>query len=53
VGSAYRGGVWSGPKESHRGLYGQRFHGINEDGYAMVFDMFKGEDGRHEHRSYV
>ncbi|MBT2476657.1 hypothetical protein J7E68_19250 [Microbacterium sp. ISL-103] len=43
---------WSARQEVHRGLYGWRFQGTNEDGYAMVFDVFKAEDGWHVHRSY-
>lgn len=47
-----RDSIRSAPPASHRGLYGWRFQGTNEDGYAMVFDVFRVEDGWHVHRSY-
>lgn len=34
------------------GLYGWRFQGTADDGESLVFDVFKGEDGWHVHRSY-
>lgn len=47
-----RHSIWSAPLERHAGLYGWRFQGTDEDGVSMVFDVFKGEDGWHVHRSY-
>ena len=47
-----RDSIWSTRQESHRGLYGWRFQGTNEDGHSMVFDVFRAEDGWHVHRSY-
>lgn len=44
---------WTVPLEdAHRGLYGWRFQGTDEDGLSLVFDVYKGEDGWHVHRSY-
>ena len=47
-----RDSIWSTPGENHRGLHGWRFQGTNEDGYAMVFDVFRAEDSWHVHRTY-
>lgn len=48
-----RNSSWSvTPGESHASLYGWRFQGTNEDGLSLVFDVYKGEDGWHVHRSY-
>ncbi|MFJ2367876.1 hypothetical protein [Microbacterium sp. NPDC087665] len=50
-----RDAVWTVPVESahaSRGLYGWRFQGTDDDGLSLVFDVFKGEDGWHVHRSY-
>lgn len=44
---------WSVPLgEPHTGLYGWRFQGTADDGQSLVFDVFKGEDGWHVHRTY-
>lgn len=47
-----RDSIWSAPQEGHHGLYGWRFQGTDDDGYSMVFDVFRAEDGWHVHRSY-
>lgn len=47
-----RDSIWSAPREPHRGLYGWRFQGTDQDGHALVFDVFKSEDGWHVHHSY-
>lgn len=44
--------VWSAPLETHHGLYGWRFQGTNDDDVSFVFDVHKGEDGWHVHKSY-
>lgn len=45
--------IWSAPQENHRGLFGWRFQGTNEDGHSIVFDVFRAEDGWLVHRSYT
>ena len=47
-----RDSIWSAPLDGHRGLYGWRFQGTDEEGLSNVFDVFKTEDGWHVHRSY-
>jgi len=47
-----RHSIWSASATQHHGLYGWRFQGTNDDGLSLVFDVFKGEDGWHVHRSY-
>jgi len=47
-----RGSIRAAPDASRLGLCGWRFQGTNEDGYAMVFDVFRAEYGWHVHRSY-
>lgn len=47
-----RDSLWTAPLEEHRGLYGWRFQATDEDGKSLVFDVFKGADGWHVHRSY-
>ena len=47
-----RHSIWSAAEEQHAGLYGWRFQGTNEEGQSLVFDVFRGEDGWHVHRSY-
>ncbi|QNA92702.1 hypothetical protein G4G29_10520 [Microbacterium sp. Se63.02b] len=44
---------WTLPlDEPHHGLYGWRFQGTDEAGISFVFDVYKGEDGWHVHRTY-
>lgn len=47
-----RHSIWSASATQHHGLYGWRFQGTNDDGLSLVFDVFRGEDGWHVHRSY-
>ena len=47
-----RHSIWSTTSEQHAGLYGWRLQGTDDNGVSMVFDVFKGEDGWHVHRSY-
>lgn len=46
-----RHSIWPAVNESHMGLYGWRFQGTDEEALSLVFDVFKGEDGWHVHRS--
>ncbi|WP_337007414.1 MULTISPECIES: hypothetical protein [unclassified Microbacterium] len=47
-----RDSIWSAPHEPYRGLYGWRFQATDDDGHSLVFDVFRGEDGWHVHKSY-
>lgn len=47
-----RDSIWSARLEDHRGLYGWRFQATDQVGQALIFDVFKAEDGWHVHRSY-
>jgi hypothetical protein len=47
-----RHSIWTAPVKHHAGLYGWRFQGTDDDGQSLVFDVFRGEDGWHVHRSY-
>lgn len=47
-----RHSIWASRPESHTGLYGWRFQGTDESGVSLVFDVYRGEDGWHVHRSY-
>lgn len=40
------------PGEAHSGLYGWRFQGTDDDGLSLVFDVYRGADGWHVHRTY-
>lgn len=44
--------VWAATPGSHTGLYGWRFQGTDDDGFSLIFDVCRGEDGWHVHRSY-
>lgn len=47
-----RHSTWSVPLDgAHQGLYGWRFQGTDNDGVTFVFDVYKGEDGWHVHRT--
>lgn len=44
---------WTVPLDQpHRGLYGWRFQGTDDEGRSFVFDVYKAEDGWHVHRCY-
>lgn len=44
---------WSvAPGEAHHGLYGWRFQGTDDAGVTFVFDVYKGADGWHVHKTY-
>jgi len=47
-----RESVWSVPADDGRGLYGWRFQATDPAGESFVFDVYRGEDGWHVHRSY-
>jgi hypothetical protein len=47
-----RHSIWTASPDQNHGLYGWRFQGTDDDGLSLVFDVFKGEDGWHVHRSY-
>lgn len=47
-----RPSAWSAQVDGHTGLNGWRFQGTNDDGLSLVFDVFRGEDCWHVHRSY-
>ncbi|MGN7977459.1 hypothetical protein ACTJJ4_07780 [Microbacterium sp. 22195] len=48
-----RHSIWTVPFDGpHHGLYGWRFQGTDDDGLSLVFDVYRGEDGWHVHRSY-
>lgn len=47
-----RHSVWSAPQGAHRGLYGWRFQGTNDDEQSLVFDVYKGASGWHVHKCY-
>ena len=40
-------------REPRTGLYGWRFQRTDDDGDSRIFDVFKGEDGWHVHKSYL
>lgn len=48
----FRHSIWPVPAEPHHGLCGWRFQGTDDDGASLVFDVYKGEDGWHVHKSY-
>lgn len=43
--------AWTGPRE-HGEAEGWRFQGTDDDGRAVVFDVFHTTSGWHVHRSY-
>lgn len=48
-----RHSVWTAPLNDHRGLYGWRFQGTNDEGISLVFGMQKAEDGWRVHKGYA
>jgi len=47
-----RESIWAAPLEEHVGLYGWRFQATDGEGEALVFDVYRAEDGWHVHRTY-
>jgi hypothetical protein len=48
-----RESIWSSPVEPGHGLYGWRFQATNEDGDAVMFDVYRGAEDWHVHHTYT
>jgi hypothetical protein len=48
-----RDSIWTAPAGGPRQpLYGWRFQATSEDGEAIVFDVYKAQDGWHVHHTW-
>lgn len=48
-----RESIWATEPGRRRGLYGWRFQATDDDGIALVFDVYRAETEWHVHHAYV